>query len=287
MSGVIVEVTSRRFAIPLECPCCGAAPDGELTIAVTPAAGRTVATDTARGLEFPYCRRCIEHVVAWESAGMTSAGAMVLVIVAAIVVGITLGLVYALALAVAGAIAAWVFLQRKKARAKAACGASCAAPQRAVGYLGWSGTESAFVFESHAYAARFAEQNAERIPNPSPQLRRLLDGHRAARLAVPTPAAAHVTVPPPATVDDWLGRLAAAAGVVARRSTVQRALDALHEPADRERILARAVELELAPVQHKLHDPDARKRAIAELTADNVPEELYAAAVRELERAPG
>ena len=40
-----VEIASRRFALPFQCPCCGAAPDTELTVPVTRIKGRPVAED--------------------------------------------------------------------------------------------------------------------------------------------------------------------------------------------------------------------------------------------------
>lgn len=279
---MIVEVAARKFAMPIECPCCGAVPDGELTVALTATAGRRVAPDTARGLEFPYCKRCIDHVGAWEAAGLVSAGVTVAAIVAGVLLAIFVHVLVGLAVVIAGAAGAWVLLQRSKARARTRCGPSCTGPARAVTYLGWSGADSAFAFDSHAYAARFAEQNADRIANPSAQLRRLLEANRAARLAVPTPAVPQVTVPPPATVADWLARLDETTGVVGRRATVARALDALHEPADREQLIARAVELELAALELRTK-PD-RDRAIAALRADNLPDELQVAVLQALQR---
>ena len=69
MSGVVIEVSARKFSIPFECPCCGAAADADLWVAAT-RTGKGAARETTRGLDFPYCARCIAHVAAWESAGV-------------------------------------------------------------------------------------------------------------------------------------------------------------------------------------------------------------------------
>jgi hypothetical protein len=286
---VLVEVNTRRFTIPFECPCCGAAPDAEMAIHLTRLPARTVAPESARELAFPYCQRCIAHLTAWESAGVAPAGVMLGGIIAGVVVGIAVHVAAGGAVLVAAAPLAWVLRQSRRTAARKAMGPSCACPGRALAYLGWSGGSSTFDFESHTYAARFAEQNPTVVTNKSAQLDRLLEGHRVARLAVPTPAAAVHTVPPPATVTDWIGRLEAARGAVARRTMLQRALDGLHDEQDRQQALAAAARLELAPVLEELDglSPIAAKgrlqHAIERFRADNIPEELQTSVVRQLE----
>ena len=283
-----VAVSSRRFAIPLECPCCGATADRETTIGVTRVPGRRVADD--QGLAFPYCARCLAHAAAWESAGVASSGIMLAGIVAAVALSIAISIwVGLVALALAIPLAAVLRGSRRRV-AKAACGPSCAAPGKALAYFGWSGAERTFWFESPTYAARFAEQNPKHLAHVTPQLTKLLDGHRIARLAVPTPAAAIHTVPPPATLPEWLARIEHQPGAVARRSELQRALDATAEPAARQALIAAACRIELAPVLARIDamvQPAARKQAILEaiaaITGDNILAELQAAELRELE----
>jgi hypothetical protein len=178
----------------------------------------------------------------------------------------------------------------RRARAKAGCGPACASPGIAVAYLGATVSGRMFAFESPTYTARFAEQNAARLSNASAQLRTLVEGHRIARLVVPTPAAAVTVVAPPPTADDWLARLEASPGRVACRNTLSRALEVIHEPDDRRRLIAAASRLELAPVLDRIDGRSsaaARRRqleaAIADLRADNLTDELRDAAVRELE----
>jgi hypothetical protein len=287
---VLVTIGGRRFTIPAECPCCGATPDTELAIPLTRVPGRAVAADSAHELIFPYCRHCTGHTAAWEHAGVVPAGVMLGGIIAAIGLGLA---VHPLAGAAAFGVAlpaAWFLRQSQRATAKQRQRPSCAGPGRALAYLGWSGSESAFELESHAYAARFAEHNQAVLSSPSPQLTRLLDANRVARLAVPTPAQAVLTVPPPATAAEWVTRIEAAPGAVARRTTLTRALDALHEAADREAVIGAAAGLELAPLIDELGGlgPSAARavlvRAIAGVSADNIPEELQRAVLRELDR---
>ena len=287
---VLVEVSSRRFAIPFECPCCGAAPDAELAIAITSggAAGRPVARDTAHSLLVPYCRRCITHATRWEAAGIGSAAVMLGGIVGGIVLAITvhIGVGFA-ALGVAVPLA-WLARKLRRDRAIAEQRESCAGPARALAYLGWSGTTSAFDLASHTYAARFAEANPAILANQTPALRKLLDGHRVARLAVPTPAAT-VTVPPPATAGDWIARIEGTIGTVERRATLGRALDALTDLGERQLCIQAATRLEVAPVVTALADLEPTpklqrlQRAIDDVRADNIPEALQAAVLFELE----
>lgn len=287
--GVLVELAARRFTIPLECPCCGAAPDTELAIPLTRVPERRIAADSALELVFPYCTRCVGHLAGWEAAASVPTGVALAAIVAAAVLGIAVHPAIGAAVLALAVPAAYVLYRARRSAARAAMGPSCAGPGRAVAYLGWSGSDSAFELESHAYAARFAEHNQAIVANQSPQLARLLEGNRIARLAVPTPAAAVHTVPPPATVTDWIGRIEGAAGAVARRHTLQRALDALHEPRDRQQVIAAAAQREVAPViaevegLSRLAARGRLQRAIEAARADNLPEELQTAVLRDLD----
>jgi hypothetical protein len=289
-AGMIVEVSTRTFVVPFECPCCGADPDTELAIPVTRPAGREVSRDTARALHFPYCKRCVEHVEVWESAGLRSAAVMVAGIVAAVVVSLATRLVIGAIAFAAAALLAWSLGAARRGAARAGLGPSCASPDKALAYLGWSGSTSAFSFESPTYAARFAEQNEKHLLHVHEQLRKLLEGHRIARLAVPTPAAPHLVVPPPASVSDWIARLEGSRSTVERRNTLRRALDAARDDAERAQLLEAACRIELAPILGKIDgigSAGARKhqlqRAIDEVRADNIQEELQTAEVRQLE----
>jgi len=286
MSGVIVEVSSRRFAVPYECPCCGAVPDAEIWV---PAPRGPTGGQSARGLEFPYCKACLEHVHRWETAGLASAGIMVAAIAAALVVALLTTWLFGLLVVVAVAPLAWLLAQARRKKARAGCGPSCAGPGKAVAYLGWSGNASAFSFESLTYTARFAEQNPNLV-NMSVQLRRLLEGHKIARTAIPTPVVALDSVPTPMSARDWIARIEGTRLKVARRHWLQRALDVFHDEADRAEIIRAACKLELAPILAKLERiavPATRRDYLREvmddISADNMPQALQDAELRELE----
>ncbi|MBV8757494.1 MAG: hypothetical protein JO257_09475 [Deltaproteobacteria bacterium] len=288
MAGLIVQVTGRRFAIPFECPCCGAPPDQELHL--PRARGAHAAPDSAAALDVPYCSRCLRHAEAWDTAGVGSAFVLVLGVLACILISLVvarplLGLIALLAsipiaLVVAGA---------RRRRAKAGCTESCASPGIALAYQGYNGTLTSIAFESLTYAARFAEHNTG-IVLETPQLRRLLEGHRIARLQVPTPAAA-VSMSAAPTPAEWRAKITAAKGPLARRTALSRALDALPDDAARRDLVAAAAEVELADTLSKARSlSGASKRqhleaAIAAVRADNIPEPLQAAELAQLEAA--
>ena len=288
MSGLTVQVSSRRFTIPFECPCCGAPPDSELRI--PRARGAMAAADSASGLDVPYCSRCIRHAEAWDTAGVGSAAVLVVGVLAFVALSLVaarplLGLV---ALVASIPVALVVAAARRK-RAKAGCTEACASPGTALQYLGWNGTLTSLAFESLTYAARFAEQNTGAVLE-TPQLRKLLEGHRIARLQVPTPAAA-VSVSAAPSVGEWRQKIEQARGPLARRTAFVRAMDAVHEAADRGELVRAAADVELADVLARaraLSGVGKRQHleaAIAAVRADNVPEELQAAELAQLEAA--
>jgi hypothetical protein len=274
MRGVIVEVSSRKFGVPFECPCCGAAPDTDMQ----------VRAPNGQGLDVPYCRACREHVQAWESAGVASSGVAVLGILIAIVLAIAMNILVAIGVFALTASIAWWLRSSRRAAAKAACGASCAAPNVALSYLGWSGTTSSFSFESPTFAARFTEQNMSIVANESAALRKLREGYKKARLAVPTPAVAAGVAPPPLTARDWLERLESTEGKVARRVALGRALEMIDQPQPRRELVQTVARIELAPLLDKLQrlsSPAAKQSlltgALESLRTDNIPDELEAA----------
>jgi hypothetical protein len=283
---VRVEVSSRRFAIPYECPCCGAVPDTELGIPLAVGGSHKTAPDTAETLQVPYCRKCLHHVARRESAITLSSMLAFFALCAGTVLALT-GWPW-IGLGVFGGMlpVAWFVRSQRLAAAKAAMRDSCADIDFAVGYLGWSGTTTALELSSHTYAARFAEANPQILAAVTPQLEKLLEGHRLARLAVPTPAAT-VTVPPPATVKEWIDRLEATSGTVARRAMLGRALDALTESGERQLVIQTVCRLEVEPIAKQLASEKRAvpylEKAIAEARADNMPEALQAAVLYDLE----
>jgi hypothetical protein len=281
MGATVVELASRKFALPAECPCCGATPDAELPI---------ISASTRHALLFPYCQRCVMHARIWDGSGVASAGVMVLAITGAIGAAISGAFLVAVGVFVLGAVLAWILRQSRRNAAKAGCGESCATPGTAVTYFGWTGATSSFSFASPTFAARFAEANTELVANHTPQLRKLLDGYKKARLAVPTPAVAAGVAPPPLTARDWLARIESTKGVVNRRIALQRALEMIEEPQARRELIQAVARTELAPLLDKLQrqsSPAAKRTlittAIKQAREDNIPDELQTAVLEKLE----
>jgi hypothetical protein len=281
MGPVIVELAARKFALPFECPCCGAPPDTEL---------RVKSKATGQSLEFPYCQRCIAHVRKWDDAGVASAGIMVLALSGAIGAAVSGSILIAAAVFIGGSSIAWWARSARRAAAQASCGNSCATPGQAVSYLGWSGATSSFSFASPTFAARFAEANAQLVAAETPQLRKLLDGYRRARLAVPTPAVAAGVAPPPLTARDWIARVESTKGTVARRIELSRALEMVEDAHPRRELIQTVARIELAPLLDKLQrlsSPAAQRNllttAIEQIRTDNIADELQAAELEKLE----
>ncbi|HEY1554066.1 MAG TPA: hypothetical protein VGF94_04485 [Kofleriaceae bacterium] len=287
MEGTLVEVASRRFAVPLDCPCCGATPDTEISVPIARSARDRASADSARGVDFPYCAHCVAHVARWDSAGVASSGIVVIGIVAGGAIAAASSPAIGVTVALAGIVFAVVIATSRRAQAKRAVRESCSAPGKAIAYLGWSGSSSAFRFESISYAAKFAEQNAAKLVE-NPAIRKLLERYKLARIAVPTPAAA-VAIPPPLDVGDWIAKIAKTSGRVARRSALARALEAFREPREREQVVraVSAIELAalLAPLEHLTGADKQRhlRAAIEQVRYDNIPDELQQELLRDLE----
>lgn len=286
--GPIVEVSSRRFAYPAQCPCCGAAPDGGVRVPVTPTPGRDVAPDSARALEFPYCTRCIAHVRRWHDAGVVPTGIALAGVIAGCVLVVVASILVGLFVATAAIFIAYGLINHRRAQVIAACGPSCASPDVAVAYHGWTGKSSAFAFRSHAYTARFAEDNTVLLCQITPHLKRLLDGHRIARLQVPTPAAA-MAVPPPRSAKAWIEKIERGSSRVGRLTDTQIALDLTPDETEKQDILRAATKAEMASIHAQLAKLSGGARTsyieakMVELAADNMPPELQRAVLAELE----
>ncbi len=281
----IVQVCSRSFDYPSDCPCCGSEPDAELAIPLT-SSDHVASPDTARRQLFPYCTRCIRHVVAVEHARTISAILLLAGIALASAVGFgadpMAGVVVLLGTFAVVMIAGSILL----ALARRRCSAACANAERAVAYLGWSGSTSAFHFSSAVYTARFAECNASKLVTVAPTLAKLLEGHARVREEVPTPASPiRVT---PGTRAAWSVHFAAQAGSLARRRALSRALGITYEASERAALISMIAHAELDALIADVdgQSPSTRRRraqlAIDEVSADNLPDELREVLLREL-----
>jgi hypothetical protein len=288
MNTVIVELCTRVFMIPLECPCCGSEPDAEAVI-TRKAGRRRVASDTARQLAFPYCTRCVEHVAASETGSMRAAVVILLGVASGMLAGMLTRFQTGVFVFLWAIPVAWVLVAAGQRKARSRSTSSCVSPHKAIAYFGWSGSTSLFSFESPMYTARFAEQNAATLVSVTPELRQLLEAHKVARLQVPTPASATRVVPPPLDAPGWLAFVQRQTRTVARRIALMRALDSLQDIGDRQAVVAAVCRAELAELLVEVSSLPAstRKRrlrdALTKTRADNLPPDLAEAKVRELE----
>jgi hypothetical protein len=206
-----------------------------------------------------------------------------------VVAAFAIGIAVAGMVAAGGVVLAWTFKAVGRRRARGRCTASCATPGSAVSYLGWSGSTSAFGFESPTYTARFAEHNTAKLVSVTPQLRQLLEAHEVARRQVPTPASAQRVVPPPLDTEGWRALLGREQRTIARRIALGRALETIRDPSARDVLVAAVCQAEIAALTTRLGaaSPVVRRRrireAIVEVRTDNLPPELAQAKLRELE----
>jgi len=296
VSGVIVEVSARKFSVPFECACCsGGEPEGEMTASFTRRTGKRVIRETTRGLNFPYCHRCLAHVKLWRSAEGIKTGILVAGAIGGILIGVPTGGVPGLVVFLLSIPLALVFASKRRKEALASCNPTCATPDTAVSHLGWSGSVVTFSFAAPSYAVRFAQGNSRNLINVSPELRRVLQQSSSSppRAIAPPPSAAPQLAGPRSAQDqvlEWVARIEGYKGPVARRNALERALAEIEDPGARTQLILAASRIEVASVLDKvdsLTSTAARKRhlqkAIADIRSDNIPDELQAEELRQLE----
>ncbi len=292
MTDIVIEVSARTFHVPLECACCGGSADTQRSASSTRRTGKRVIRETTRSLPFPYCQTCDAHVRTWDSASAITALVVIVGTGLAIGVGITTnnGAIGAAIVGVA-AVLAIVANVRIKSNARAQCQSTCACPQTSVAFLGWSGTINSFQFFSSTYAAKFGHGNARKLINVGPDLARLLQQSTSqsppiqSRTPTPSPRSSR------ASVLDWINRLESYKGSVARRNALERALQEIHDPMERQQLLAAASKIEVRTVLDKvdgLKSVAAKRRhlqmAAEKIKLDNIPDELQAAELQILEQ---
>lgn len=178
MSGVSVEVSSRKVTVPYLCPCCCGVADTALAISFTRITGEQLIRETTRELDFPYCSRCVRHSSWWTAAWRAAGAAMACGAVIALVLGLTVGAAAGAGVAVLSAGLSVLAGLSLRARARAACCPSCAGAGPAVTYHGWVDHVQRFSFVSRRYAAEFAEQNERSLVNVTPLLYQLVEQRR-------------------------------------------------------------------------------------------------------------
>jgi hypothetical protein len=285
---VSVEICSRTFSYPTECPCCGADPDAELPIALR-ASSRTLSEHSATRILFPYCSQCVEHVATWEAGSSTMAVVVLLGVFGGGVLAMSGSALHGGVVCGAALLVAVMITSIIRSRARAMCSSSCAHAGQSVIYYGWSGSTSTFAFASPTYTARFGEHNAADLVSVDDKLQKLLDAHEVARRQVTTSASPTRTVPLPFEPLAWLESVERQPSTVARRMVLTRALQVIQAASDREMLAEAVARAELAHVFERLANlpPYAKQRELrrvrAEIRADNLPDELRAVELRMLD----
>jgi hypothetical protein len=182
-----IDASGHNFVFPHKCACCGGAADTELGASATKSSGKRVVHTKTNVWDFPYCSRCVGHVMSAEG---TRTVALILGIVS-VSFGLFLGFV---ASATSGvmigtlAIVGTGFIYRRgMAKARARCGADCVCVGRAMAYLGWYGTLHQFEVSSPQYAHDFMKSNQSKLVNLSVQAKNLLAGSPSPKTDARTP----------------------------------------------------------------------------------------------------
>jgi hypothetical protein len=239
----------------------------------------------------------------WQSADAVKVAVNATGIVLAIVAGLSVSAAAGLVVLGTSIPVAFLLAAQRRSEAEASCGRGCVIPGPAVSYLGWSGSVKTFSFSAETYAGCFAQSNARNLVNVSADLRQALEHlEHLERLALVVPIAAGeprlAQAPRGATerpsaepVLEWIARIESFKGSVARRNAVERALQEIQEPHARQQLVLAASRIEVAAVLDKvdgLASLAAKKRhlgkAMADIRADNISDELQAAELQELAR---
>lgn len=249
---------------------------------------------------FPYCQPCVAHVAAWDST--SGCGLIALALIVAVVLGIAMHPLAGLVAGVGGVAYAARTTSARRKQATQMCSPECACAQRAVTYVGWSGTVETFDIMSEPYALRFMRSNLSKLVNVSPEI--LTKLHSASAVSVgstqpvnPLPTPQAPPVQPSRRRGDaallfWIEKIESAKGPAARRAALELALqDAeLHER--REEFIKAAAQVEVRATLDKVDTlkMDSAKRrhlvdALNALRADSAPDELQDAAIQRLEAA--
>jgi hypothetical protein len=65
-----VDVSGHQFVFPTVCACCNGRADTELTVSTSKSTGKRVIRTSSNEWDIPYCKQCVLHVKAVESAKM-------------------------------------------------------------------------------------------------------------------------------------------------------------------------------------------------------------------------
>lgn len=169
-----VDVSGSILSFPVECACCGVAPDSNLTISAGRSWGKRVIHNEARVWEIPYCTPCLEHVQRFHDAGTYARAATVMSLGAAVLMGYLEGVYWGIGVAV-GLIALTIFIYGRLLKlAESHSNHGCVGLDQAISYSEWSGSLHSFEIGSSKFARDFMLINERKLVNLSPQAADLL-----------------------------------------------------------------------------------------------------------------
>jgi hypothetical protein len=255
--------------------------------------GKRVVRTKTNTWTFPYCAKCVEHVNAWNAAG---AGGMIAVAIILALGSLLVHPILSLAIGVGGIWLAVSTSRKRKDGVRAMLYPECTSAQRAVDYLGWSGTVETFDIRSERYALRFVRDNAGKAVNLSPEVWSKLNaapGPHATSFVPQVVAAEPRTVAASKTQDDdlhrWIERIENAKGPATRRNAIELGLKVLTGD-HRAKFIKLAAQVELRATIDKvdsLKTPAAKRRHLADainaLRNDSIQDELQASEISALE----
>src|SRR5436309_1326871 len=63
-----VDVSGQQFVFPTTCACCSGTADTELIVSANKSSGKRVVRTSTNAWDIPYCRPCVSHVRAANTA---------------------------------------------------------------------------------------------------------------------------------------------------------------------------------------------------------------------------
>jgi hypothetical protein len=174
-----VDLSGQKFVFPQNCACCGGPPETTFTASASRSRGKKVVHTTTKSWEFPYCKKCCEHVAAAKGA----VAATTFIVLAAVIVALYVAIAWeqgaiGLLLGAGGLACSGGINSRLMSKAKALCSAGCVTVKPAVSYLGWQGSCHMFGINSPAYARAFMLANQNKLVNVRPEVWKWLNSDR-------------------------------------------------------------------------------------------------------------
>lgn len=169
-----VDVSGHSFVFPNECACCGGGADCDLTVSASRSWGSKVVHTESKSWDVPYCTGCLKHIRAFEVAGSFARWFTVISVLLGGLIGYGIDPYLGVAIGILAVGGTVLVYGRKLSIARAESSPDCVDLNRAIDYLGWSGTVHKFEFTSRHFACNFMRANQNKLVNLSFEARNLL-----------------------------------------------------------------------------------------------------------------